>query len=124
MSGLITREALQELQAALTARLLKDVKSDQPSAAVLAVALGLIRLSGLGLEDLDAASRKKLGRLHRLLIDRLLVVLENSLPSAAVLTVALDLLAGHGIGPGVGTALDVAKALRELSASDLPFNSQ
>lgn len=121
-TGPATRAELHRLHAALLRALLDATKAPSPTAADLAVARAFLVDNGLPGPTVSRKARAKLQRLFGLLVDRLAEALEPvSDAPAAMHAQAVALLKAAGVVRDAGEARDVAAALRELKATELPF---
>ncbi len=102
------------------ARFLIESMKGTPSADMLSCARSFLRDQGLAGKAQSTADRKRLERLLRLYIEALHVALAGD-PSGAVLAEVGRFLHRTGLTSDLGGHVEAIKAMRSITAGELPF---
>lgn len=120
MSGRAPYQLGERLHGLLARQLIEHLQG-KPSAEMLGCARSFLRDQGMSGKAQTGRDRAQLRRLLRLYIEALETALTTGRPSGAVLAEVGRFIHSTGIDSDLGGHVEAVKAMRQITAGDLPF---
>ena len=116
-----TQAHLQDLLRILLVRLTAEMRMEVPSAAIMAVARGLLKDNGYMGQVQDDKGRKQLQAMFKTYVIKLVAALRVERPTAAILMEVRAFLAAQNCTKDFGAYVTKVEALQILGSAGLPF---